>query len=47
MHSRWIYHWDLKLENILLKNGNIKICDLGWCTSENLPEDNKILCGTY
>ena len=31
MHMRHIIHWDIKLENIMIKKERVKIGDFGCC----------------
>ena len=44
LHSKSIFHLDLKLENILFDSDeNIKICDFGFSSSDRI---GRIKCGT-
>jgi len=44
-HSKFICHWDLKLENILLDNHkNVKLIDFGFATYSKNKNNN--FCGT-
>ena len=47
LHSNGYAHRDIKPENILIdENGNIKLCDFGWCV--NVSKGERItFCGTY
>jgi cyclin-dependent kinase 10 len=45
LHQRWVTHRDLKLSNLLLKTGTVKICDFGlgryfkpYCESAYTPK---------
>ena len=47
LHSNGYAHRDIKPENILIdENGEIKLCDFGWCV--NVAKGERItFCGTY
>ena len=47
LHINGYAHRDIKPENILLdKNGQVKLCDFGWCV--NVSKGERItFCGTY
>ena len=47
LHSNGYAHRDIKPENILIdEDGNIKLCDFGWCV--NVSKGERItFCGTY
>ena len=47
LHINGYAHRDIKPENILLdKNGQVKLCDFGWCV--NISKGERItFCGTY
>ncbi len=40
MHTNNITHWDIKPENILIKNGIIKIADFGFATNASMLTTN-------
>ena len=48
IHSRGYYHWDIKLENILLTDDfKIKIIDFGFCTDETYSFGEKFGTANY
>lgn len=46
LHDRSVIHWDVKLENILLRDNKVKIADFGWAV--HVPQANMrdTFCGT-
>lgn len=47
IHQKGLVHRDIKPENILLdKNGDVKLCDFGWCCEENDIMSNSESAGT-
>ncbi|EGR34166.1 protein kinase domain protein [Ichthyophthirius multifiliis] len=46
MHQKKFIHRDIKLENIMLTNGVLKLCDFGYTTAFQEDQMRKTFCGT-
>lgn len=46
LHGRNVTHRDVKLENIIIHNGQIKLIDFGFCCCTTPDTRLKIFCGT-
>lgn len=45
-HSKGIAHCDIKMENILLSNGSVKLADFGFAKSSTIVAESDEFCGT-
>lgn len=46
LHARGIVHADVKLENIMIANGTVKLCDFGYAHRSNTSEAHTDIVGT-